>query len=98
MNWESRLAAYCGKMMEVIIEDYAGSDPLAPTSSRQLHHVRLVDERTHLQFYFTEVQFLAIPVFEDDRTRLEESEAGAVFISNDDNAKLIYKMRFSSRE
>lgn len=93
-DWENRLSGYYGKMMEVMIEDCAGSDPLAPPASRLLHHVRMVDERTYLQFYFNEIQFLAIPVFDDERTRLEQLKTGTVFISQDADAKLIYRMRF----
>lgn len=94
MDWESRLRNYNGKMLDVIIEDVAGSDPLAPPTTRSLHHVRLNDEKTHLQFYFNDIQFLAIPVYPDDRTRMDESEEETVFVSHDDNAKLIYKLRF----
>jgi hypothetical protein len=94
MDWELRLSNYNGKMMEVVVEDIAGSDPLAPPSARTLHHVRLNDEQTHLQFYFNDIQFLAIPVFDDGRTRMEESDEETVFLSHDDNAKLIYKLRF----
>ncbi|MBW7475246.1 hypothetical protein K0T92_10855 [Paenibacillus oenotherae] len=93
-NWEHRLASYYGKRMELIIEDYAGSDPLAPPASRPLHHVMLAHEGTHLQFYFNEKQFLAIPVYDDDRTRLQEAEQGTVFTSEDTAAKLIYTVRF----
>ena len=94
MDWELRLSIYYGKMMEVVIEDVAGSDPLAPPSTRTLHHVSLNDEKTHLQFYFNDIQFLAIPVFDDGRTRMEESDEETVILSHDDNAKLIYKLRF----
>lgn len=94
MDWELRLSAYNGKMMEVVIEDVAGTDPLAPSSTRALHHVRLVDEQTHLQFYFNDNQFLAIPVFDDGRTHIEQSDEEMVFQSYDESAKLVYKLRF----
>ncbi|QMV44535.1 hypothetical protein [Cohnella cholangitidis] len=94
MDWETRLNAYQGYKMEVIIEDVAGTDPLAPPTARTLHHVRLAEEQTHLQFYFNETQFLAIPVYDDDRTRVEQTGAETIFCSHDDSAKLIYKLRF----
>lgn len=94
MDWELRLRVYNGKEMEVIIEDLAGIDPLAPPTTRTLHHVHVNDEQTHVQFYFNEIQFLAIPIYDDGRTFMEESDAETTFISHDDNAKLIYKLCF----
>lgn len=94
MDWELRLNDYNGKMMEIVIEDVAGSDPLAPPITRSLHHVRMNDEKTHLQFYFNDIQFLAIPVYPDDRTRMKESDDETMWLSHDDNAQLVYKLRF----
>lgn len=93
MDWVNRLSRYNGSKMEVVIEDIAGIDPVAPPTIRTLHHISL-SEGTHLQFYFNETQFLAIPVYEDDKTSLEELGDELVFRSHDESAKLIYKLRF----
>ncbi|CAG7641608.1 hypothetical protein PAESOLCIP111_04250 [Paenibacillus solanacearum] len=94
MSWESRLQMYNGKTVEIVIEDRAGSDPQAPPTTRSLHHVRMNEEKTHVQFYFNDIQFFAIPVFDDERTRLESSGGETVFVSQDDMAKLNYRLRF----
>jgi hypothetical protein len=93
MDWETQLGRYAGKKVEVVIEDLAGADPLAPAAMRTLHKVRLTDEGTHVQIFFNDTQFLSIPVFDDLRTCIDEAAGETLFISHDEAGKLIYKLR-----
>lgn len=86
MDWQNSLANWIGNQVTVTIEDQAGPDPVSPPRSFVLIRLRLTEEKTHLQFFLNDNQFVSVPIFTDGRTRLIEQE----FVSEDVKAKLIY--------
>lgn len=88
MNWEERLSGWVGRLVDIRIEDQAGEDPVAPPKMVQLHRVESAENGRMLQLYLNEKQFIYVPVFEENYTRLSEK----VFESEDVQAKLIYKV------
>ncbi len=87
MDWESKLAGWVGKLVDIRIEDQLGLDPLAPPKLITLHRVQLIDNDRVLALYMNEFQFLSVPLFAQTHTRLN----GNTFESVDEQAKLIYK-------
>jgi hypothetical protein len=94
MNWEERLAGWVGKPIEVRIEDQAGEDPIAPPKSFILDKVLLTEDHKHLQIYLNAAQFIAIPLIDEENTKLIPSEQGAILQSSDRAAQLVYKIIF----
>jgi hypothetical protein len=87
MDWESKLAGWVGKLVDIRIEDQLGLDPLAPPKLITLNRVQLIDNNRVLALYINEFQFLSVPLFAETHTKLD----GNTFESVDEQAKLIYK-------
>ncbi|EFM12199.1 hypothetical protein PaecuDRAFT_0879 [Paenibacillus curdlanolyticus YK9] len=97
MDVEAAIRPLCGRMVEVCIEDLAGRDPVAPPRTFELLRVKLLPEGTHLQCYLNVTQFLSIPVFGDERTKLTlDGPSGTTFVSEDSHGQLRYTMFWKS--
>ncbi|MWC29895.1 hypothetical protein [Paenibacillus sp. MMS18-CY102] len=97
MDVEAALRPLCGKEVEAVIEDLAGHDPVAPPRTFELMRVKLLPEGTHLQCYLNLTQFLSIPVFSDERTRLTlDGPNGTTFVSEDLQGQLRYMLAWKS--
>ncbi|MCZ8518187.1 MULTISPECIES: hypothetical protein [Paenibacillus] len=92
---EKQMKLLCGRKVEARIEDMTGSDALAPPHTFELVRAVLVPEGTHLKCYMNLSQHLSIPVFADERTRVDTDEQGAArLVSVDPEAGLRYKLRW----
>ncbi|UUZ96605.1 hypothetical protein LJK87_21330 [Paenibacillus sp. P25] len=89
MNWNERLAGWIGRPVSVAIGDPSGMDPAAPPRSFILGKLCLTVEGMHLQFFLSDHQFVAVPLFEDGGTTLTERE----FISVDRASSMHYRVR-----
>ncbi len=93
MDFEAAIKPFCGKAVEVHIEDLAGQDPIAPPRTFELLRVKMVPEGTHLKCYMNLTQHISIPVFTMDCTRLEINGLnGTRFISEDHKSQLVYTL------
>ncbi|MBB3111175.1 hypothetical protein FHS18_003243 [Paenibacillus phyllosphaerae] len=93
MDVEKALKPLCGRTVEALIEDLAGHDPVAPPRIFELIRVKLLPEGTHLKCYLNLTQFLSIPVFDDEQTRLTlDGPDGTTFVSEDLKGQLRYTL------
>lgn len=81
-----------GWKMRVRIKDAAGKHH-TPNRHYTLAGARRTEDG-ELRLYFNELQFLAVPLFGGDNTRLESTPQGGRFISHDRERGLIYDVEF----
>jgi hypothetical protein len=93
MDWERLLSVYAGSPIKVWIEDRSGEEQTQPKPFT-LFKVKQTDDQRHLQFFINATQFLSVPIIDDELTKLEQSPAGACFVSHDLQAKLHYWVYF----
>jgi hypothetical protein len=93
LDWEKRLRQYEGSPIQIWIEDRSGEEQTKPKPFT-LYRVQQSKDSESLQFYLNADQFLTIPLFDDMRTRIEEGQASAAFVSEDHHAKLLYWVYF----
>jgi len=91
MDWAGQLEAWCGKSVEIRVEDRAGQDPVAPPRVVTLNKVEYTPERTHLKCYLNPAQYISVPLFVEPVTRLNAE--GSCFVSEDREAKLVYQVK-----
>ncbi|WP_248925926.1 hypothetical protein [Paenibacillus hamazuiensis] len=89
MKWKNRLSDWHGRTVEIRIEDKAGQDPIAEPRTCLLHRIEVTPDDRYVQFYISDHQFMAVPVFDQEHTVLESD----VFESHDTQAKLVYHIR-----
>lgn len=89
MNWLELLGGWTGRTVIAAIEDQAGLDPVSAPKTFVLHRVRLTGERTHLQLYLNDSQFVSVPLFNDGSTEFSDGE----FRSEDSASMLRYTIR-----
>lgn len=93
MEWEKQLSKYEGSPIKVWIEDRSGEEQTEPKSFT-LYKVQKSDDEEYIQFYLNPTQFLSVPIFDDNHTRIEKSNAEECFVSHDSHAKLLYWVYF----
>ncbi|MUT67974.1 hypothetical protein [Paenibacillus sp. NEAU-GSW1] len=95
MDWEKGLSAYLGRPIEVWIEDHSGEEQTKPKPYPSLFKAKVSEDRKFVQLYLQPTQFLAVPVFDDNATKLEQSGGGRpYFVSHDLEGKLTYWVYF----
>lgn len=94
MDWVSQLSIFEGSSIKVWIEDRSGEEQTKPQQFT-LYKVQNSDDQGYLKFYLNPTQFLSVPIFDDNQTRMEESNSKACFVSDDAQAKLLYWVYFN---
>lgn len=92
MRWEHAMLRYVSWKMKVRIVDEQDEHQM-PTRYYTLASVKGRDGN-ELLFYFNELQFLAVPLFEEGETRLETTPLGGHFTSHDRKNGLVYTIEF----
>lgn len=93
MGWVNRLSKYVGSSINVWIEDRSGEEQTKP-KAYTLYKIEQSRDQQLLLIYLNETQYLSIPLFEEALTRLEPNEKGEVFVSHDQQGKLLYWVYF----
>lgn len=93
MNWENVLSKYEGSPIKVWIEDRSGEEQTQPKQFTLFKVTKAADQE-YLQFYLNKGQFLSVPIFDENLTKMKKTEAGESFVSHDIKAKLLYWVYF----
>lgn len=96
MEWDMMLSKYEGSRITVWIEDLSGEEQTQPKPFT-LFKTALTDNQAYLKFYFNADQFLSVPLFDDELTKLGRSQARDCFVSHDLQANLRYHIYFEER-
>lgn len=91
-SWERHLFRYKGWNMKVQIADQSGSHH-SPVRYYTLEQIKPTADG-ELRFYFNELQFIAVPLFNAEDTRHMVTVNGGRFISIDRARELIYTIDF----
>ena len=91
MNWEQQLLPYEGRLISIWIEDQSGEEQTKPKSYTLNKVEKSKDEET-LKFYISPTQFLYVPLFGEDQTKLEYTDIEDRFVSHDVENKLVYRV------
>jgi hypothetical protein len=93
MDWVKQLSPFEGTSIRIWIEDRSGEEQTKP-KDYTLFKVKKSSDQEYLQFYLNPTQFLTVPVFNDERTRMERIHSEEVWVSHDRDAKLLYWIYF----
>ena len=91
MDWEQQLLPYEGRLISIWIEDQSGEEQTKPKSYTLNKVEKSKDEET-LKFYISPTQFLYVPLFGEDQTKLEYTDIEDSFVSHDIENKLVYRV------
>ena len=70
LDWEQKLSQYEGRLISIWIEDQSGEEQTKP-KSYTLNKVEKSTDPEALKFYISPTQFLAVPLFGEELTKLE---------------------------
>jgi len=96
MEWEKELSTYLGCPIEVWIEDHSGEEQTKPKQYSSLFRIKISDDPKYLQFYLNPAQFLSVPIFDENLTKLVKSDGRYHFVSHDLKGKLTYWIFFGN--
>jgi len=91
LDWEQKLLPYEGRLISIWIEDQSGEEQTKPKSYTLNKVEKSKDEET-LKFYISPTQFLYVPLFGEDQTKLEYTDIEDSFVSHDIENKLVYRV------
>ncbi len=94
IDWVKQLSRHEGKLIRIWIEDRSGEKQTEPKQFL-LHKVQDSVDPGYMQFYLNPTQFLTVPIFDDNHTRIEQSNGEECFVSHDSQAKLLYRVYFN---
>jgi hypothetical protein len=92
VDWPTVLFRYKGWKMKVQIAD-ASAQHQTQVRYQTLEQVKQSEE-SELRFYFNELQFLAVPLFDNGDTKHTNTMDGGRFTSHDRSRDLIYTIDF----
>lgn len=92
MDWEHKLSSYEGKLISIWIEDQSGEEQTKP-KTYTLNKVEMESEA--LKFYISPTQFLVVPLFGEEQTKLVNTASEVYFVSHDVDSKLVYRVYFA---
>jgi hypothetical protein len=94
MDWEQRLVPYEGRLISIWIEDQSGEEQTKP-KSYTLSKVEKSSGEETLKLYISPTQFLYVPLFGEELTKLDMTDVEDHFVSHDAEAKLVYRVCLS---
>jgi uncharacterized membrane protein len=93
VDWEKQLAKYEGYPIKIWIEDRSGEEQTQPKQAA-LYKVQISDDQAYVQFYLTPTQFISVPIFDGNQTRMESDSFEERFVSHDLQEQLLYWIYF----
>lgn len=82
--------------MKYWIEDRSGEEQTQPKHAA-LYKVQISDDQANVQFYLTPTQFISVPMFGENQTRMESNLYEERFVSHDLQRQLVYWIYFKKQ-